>query len=179
MQYTATLVCSKHKRCRDKMCCWWISKVYKIQFRHVFVGFGILQRLVTWQVVANSGKLSIHPPHRDVARSGVKSRKQAGICFAVLWPLSVTISILHMYKHIVLHLLWCLLAEYSLFFVGGGVNFIGFEIHFCKWWTLEFNRSTTPHPISLLNPGSAVPQFIVHTLKPDLKRHTERLHELK
>ena len=28
------------------------------------VGFGILQRGVTGQVVANSGKLSIHPPQR-------------------------------------------------------------------------------------------------------------------
>ena len=111
--------------------------------------------------------------HRDGALwSGMKSRKQACICFAVLWPLSVTISILHMYKHIVLYFLWCLLAENTLL-LGG--HCMGFGIQFWKWWTFEFT-GPPPHTNSLLNQWSAVPEFIIHTgEKPKHVQHVRSL----
>ena len=102
----------------------------------------------------------------------MKSRKQACICFAVLWPLSVTISILHMYKHIVLYFLWCLLAENTLL-LGG--HCMGFGIQFWKWWTFEFT-GPPPHTNSLLNQWSAVPEFIIHTgEKPKHVQHVRSL----
>jgi hypothetical protein len=44
--------------------------------------------------------------------NGMKSRKQVCVCF--LLKMSVTVWILHMYKHIALHFLWCLQAENPL-----------------------------------------------------------------
>ena len=125
MQYTVTFVWYKCASYGDKMYCLYISEAYQIQCRQVVVGFGI------------------YPPQRW---GYLVWDEEQHICFGELLQMSITVSILHMYKHIALRFLWCLLAE-NLFFYGD--NFMGFEIHFVNDGYFEFN-GPNPHPISLL-----------------------------